>query len=205
MASPTIRVTRECFRAVGTLHIVQGDRRHKREDTKGLLRGTRQLRLFALLFTTWLPVLLPRLLSCPLLLLRLCRSVSCLLALLLIALPVFPFQLISHRLVIVEEMPDFAERTIRDPPAALFKGFRVPIALSQVEERFELLQHGMKRFRIWSPPAHMPTRVSKSQNQRYRLRLHSIPFLPSFLRLVRRLRRACRLRGIRPSGEVTLS
>src|SRR5713101_8102482 len=76
MASPTIRVTRERFRAVGTLHIVQGDRRHKREDTKGLLRGTWQLRLFALLFTPWLLVLLLCLLSCLLLLLRLCRSVS---------------------------------------------------------------------------------------------------------------------------------
>ena len=61
MASPTIRVTTERFRAVGTPHIVQGDRRHEREDTKGLLRGTWQLRLFALLFTRMLPtvVLIP--------------------------------------------------------------------------------------------------------------------------------------------------
>src|SRR6266700_6957072 len=101
-------------------------------------------------------------------------------------------------------MTDFAERTIRDPPASLFKGFRVPIALSQVEESFDLLQHGMKRLRIWSSPAHMPARVSKSKNQRYRLRLHSIPLLPSCLRLVRRLRCACRGRGSRPSGEGTL-
>src|SRR5260370_42231033 len=106
MASPTIRVTRERFRAVGTLHIVQGDRRHEREDTKGLLRGTWQLRLSALLFTPWLLALPLCLLSCLLLLLWLRGPASCPLALLVIPLPALPFQLLPDGLGLPEATPD---------------------------------------------------------------------------------------------------